>query len=176
MRVLPRNFSAKEFCIAMRRSFHNVSAVICLLLVLTVMTSCIIDVNPSRTNYVPEKLLGTWTSGYIYDESDAIHDYSHTQTLKITSDGYMTSTYSYYIKERTGATWAKNYAKSPVTVKYEILGHEYSSTDGYVSIYDPELYQTVARFDYRISESGDILVFTDKDDVSYKYARITETV
>ena len=59
----------------MRKSFHNVSIVICLALVLAVMTSCIIETNPSHMNYVPESMVGTWTTGYIYDSSDSIYDY-----------------------------------------------------------------------------------------------------
>lgn len=158
----------------MRKSFHNVSIVICLALVLAVMTSCIIETNPSHMNYVPESMVGTWTTGYIYDSSDSIYDYSHTETMAITSDGYMSVTMSFFIKSRTGATWVKNYSKTPVTENYEVLVHEYSPTDGYLTVYARDTYATSARFDYRLSETGTILILTGNDGRSFSLAKIVD--
>ena len=156
----------------MRKSFHNVSAVICLALVLAVMTSCIIETNPSHMNYVPESMVGTWTTGYIYDSSDSIYDYSHTETMAFTSDGYLSVTMSFFIKSRTGTTWAKNYAKTPVIENYEVLVHEYSPTDGYLTVYAKDTYATSARFEYRLSETGTILILTGNDGRSFSLAKV----
>lgn len=153
-----------------RLSLILVSAVI----ILTGM-SCTLNISPSRAFRVEESLVGSWKSGYIYISSDYRYDYSCTYTFSFSAKGDMSLVTEYFLKDRTGSTWSKDYSKQKLTHEFTVFSHAYSDTDGYLTVMDRETLDVISQPEYRLSESGNVLLMILESGKKISLAKVVDS-
>lgn len=148
-----------------------------LIIILTTLimgTSCIIDRIPGGSFQVAEPLIGTWQTGFVYVRSDYRYDYAYASRIDIQPDGAMSVTTGYYLKERTSSVWALDYSRTPSTRYFEILSHEYSETEGTVTIYAADNLEVVAMPYYSLDASRMTVILDFNDGTQAVLTRVPD--
>lgn len=145
----------------MRKSIIRLSLPALAVLILILGVSCPGELLPPMPIHIPKSIAGSWNSGWIYDTSDCLYDYSHTVVFDFSADGCLTITEDWYIKGRTESEWTRDYTRPSSKTQYDAFCHKYSDTEGYLTVFDDESPEPVIQTDFTLSDSGDKLTIED---------------